>query len=315
MASMGNKKFNEIWESKADLVEKAKPGPSDMRSDKEDFIQKKYVERIYGDSARLPAASPVTPRAVSMPINRAAIGASSNEDQEVFHEGWLTKQGGSVQTWKQRWFVLKDNKLSYFHERSEVNPINTINMATAHVKSSPERSNTFEVITPQRVWYFEADNSADFFLWMDLLRDSQQRHARRARQAVDGGSDIQASPAADVVKEGYLIKRGGNVKSWKKRWFVVKDNKLAYYSGPGEKTPKGSIALAVSHVKVCADDARSLGCPEDAFMFELITTGRVYYIGAPSVEERDSWMVAVKQSQQKFDTLRRSRPGQNTRVI
>lgn len=314
MASVGNRKFNEIWEHKAELVQKEKPGPSDSRADKEEFIQKKYLERAYGDAARLPAMSPnATLRAKSMPVNSAAVtasGGNADDDREIFHEGWLTKQGGSVQNWKQRWFVLVDNKLSYFHERSEINPINTINMATAHVKSSTERTNTFEVITPQRVWYLQADNSADFFMWMDLLRESQQRHVRRARQGVEGLPDPAAATSSEVVREGYLIKRGGNFKSWKKRWFVAKDNKLAYYATPGDKVPKGSIALAVSTVKACLDDSKALGCPEESFLFELVTTGRVYYIGASTSEDRDAWVAAIKQSQQKFDTLRRSRPTQ-----
>lgn len=307
MASVGNTRFNEIWEAKTEEVQKEKPGPSDSRSEKDKYIHKKYFERTFADQSRVPP--PFTTKA---PSTAAQAGPLSDEEMEIFHEGWLTKEGGNVQTWKQRWFVLKDNKLSYFHERSEVNPINTINMGTAHVKSSPDKAHTFEVITPTRVWYFQAENSSDFFLWMDLLRDSQQRHARRARQAVEG--TMEGSPTASatvLVKEGYLIKRGGNVKSWKRRWFVVKDNKLAYYGAPGEKTPKGSIALAVSHVKPCPDEARALGCPEDASIFELITTGRVYYIGAANAEDRDAWMAAVKQSQHKFDTLRRSRPGNN----
>ena len=29
-------------------------------------------------------------------------------------DGWLTKQGGSIKTWKKRYFILKDNILYYF---------------------------------------------------------------------------------------------------------------------------------------------------------------------------------------------------------
>ena len=30
------------------------------------------------------------------------------------HAGWLTKQGGSIKTWKRRWMVLKGTTLYYF---------------------------------------------------------------------------------------------------------------------------------------------------------------------------------------------------------
>ena len=32
-----------------------------------------------------------------------------------------------------------------------------------------------------------------------------------------------------MEKSGYLIKLGGRVKNWKKRWFVLMDGKLRYY--------------------------------------------------------------------------------------
>jgi hypothetical protein len=31
-----------------------------------------------------------------------------------------------------------------------------------------------------------------------------------------------------IEKEGYLFKMGAVVKSWQKRWFVLKDNQLQY---------------------------------------------------------------------------------------
>jgi len=36
---------------------------------------------------------------------------------EPMKEGWLTKQGKVVKSWKKRWFVLKDNTLSYYKSK------------------------------------------------------------------------------------------------------------------------------------------------------------------------------------------------------
>ena len=37
--------------------------------------------------------------------------------------------------------------------------------------------------------------------------------------------------------QGYLIKEGGSVKTWKKRWFVLYDRSLYYFASPGVNSP------------------------------------------------------------------------------
>ena len=46
-----------------------------------------------------------------------------------------------------------------------------------------------------------------------------------------------------VEKTGWLTKQGEKVRSWKKRWFVLRNNVIYYYSSPKSKTPKGVIPL------------------------------------------------------------------------
>lgn len=52
-----------------------------------------------------------------------------------------------------------------------------------------------------------------------------------------------------IEKQGYLVKRGGIVKNWKKRWFVLRGNILYYYSAPDQKEPLGFIPLERSSVQ------------------------------------------------------------------
>eukprot|EP00727_Mastigamoeba_balamuthi_P008354 m51a1_g4140 putative ankyrin repeat-containing protein (800) ;mRNA; f:215536-218378 len=40
--------------------------------------------------------------------------------------GWLTKQGGRIKTWRRRWFVLKGNSLSYFRTPQDHEPLGVI---------------------------------------------------------------------------------------------------------------------------------------------------------------------------------------------
>eukprot|EP00727_Mastigamoeba_balamuthi_P014477 m51a1_g9654 hypothetical protein (206) ;mRNA; f:1192652-1193515 len=53
----------------------------------------------------------------------------------VDKEGWCTKQGGSVKTWKKRWFVLSGNRLYYFKSKTDAEERGYIELAgTSRVK-------------------------------------------------------------------------------------------------------------------------------------------------------------------------------------
>lgn len=42
--------------------------------------------------------------------------------------GWLYKQGGFVKNWKQRWFVAREGKLTYYSNASVPTPLGVINL-------------------------------------------------------------------------------------------------------------------------------------------------------------------------------------------
>ena len=48
-----------------------------------------------------------------------------------------------------------------------------------------------------------------------------------------------------ALKEGYLLKRGHNVKNWKDRWFILTPTTLSYYKNPKvlRKKSEGSANL------------------------------------------------------------------------
>lgn len=41
-------------------------------------------------------------------------------DTKIIYEGWLIKQGGFIKTWKQRWFILRNDKNLYYYKTKEV---------------------------------------------------------------------------------------------------------------------------------------------------------------------------------------------------
>ena len=47
----------------------------------------------------------------------------------------------------------------------------------------------------------------------------------------------------DMMKTGWLFKQGGVIKSWHKRWFVIKGDQLLYYTNQDETKQMGTIFL------------------------------------------------------------------------
>lgn len=46
-----------------------------------------------------------------------------------------------------------------------------------------------------------------------------------------------------IVKEGWVIKCGGSIKTWKKRWLVLRGNTLYYFKKKEDTQEQGSIRL------------------------------------------------------------------------
>ncbi|NXU79871.1 CYH4 protein, partial [Oreotrochilus melanogaster] len=111
--------------------------------------------------------------------------------------------------------------------------------------------------------------------------------------------------------EGWLLKLGGRVKTWKRRWFILTDNCLYYFEYTTDKEPLGIIPLENLSVRK-VDDPKKPNC------FELFNPnckgqkikacktdgdGKVvegkhqsYKISAATPAERDEWIEAIRTS-------------------
>ncbi|XP_055404256.1 pleckstrin homology-like domain family B member 1 isoform X2 [Bubalus kerabau] len=97
------------------------------------------------------------------------------------------------------------------------------------------------------------------------------------------------------VCRGYLVKMGGKIKSWKKRWFVFDRLKrtLCYYVDKHETKLKGVIYFQAIE-EVYYDHLRSAAkSPNPALTFCVKTHDRLYYMVAPSAEAMRIWMDVI----------------------
>ncbi|EFN54128.1 hypothetical protein CHLNCDRAFT_13944, partial [Chlorella variabilis] len=92
-------------------------------------------------------------------------------------------------------------------------------------------------------------------------------------------------------RSGWLMKQGEFMKTWRRRWFILKDGKIFWFKsdivGPNTQ-PRGII-----EVNKCL----SIKGAEDAInkphAFEISTTDQNMYFIADSDKEKEDWINAV----------------------
>ncbi|XP_052432051.1 pleckstrin homology-like domain family B member 1 isoform X9 [Carassius gibelio] len=95
--------------------------------------------------------------------------------------------------------------------------------------------------------------------------------------------------------KGYLVKMGGKIKSWRKRWFVFDRLKrtFSYYADKHESKLKGVIYFQAIE-EVYYDHLRSATkSPNPSLTFCVKTHDRLYYMVAPSAEAMRIWMDVI----------------------
>lgn len=110
-------------------------------------------------------------------------------------------------------------------------------------------------------------------------------------------------------REGMLTKEGGIHRTWKPRYFILKDNCLFYFRNKGDKEPTGIIPLENLQVRENNDIRRKhcfeIYAPGGAIIKACktesdgkVVTGHhdIYRICASSAEERTEWIKSIKNS-------------------
>uniref|UniRef100_F7FLH1 Pleckstrin homology, MyTH4 and FERM domain containing H1 n=1 Tax=Monodelphis domestica TaxID=13616 RepID=F7FLH1_MONDO len=107
--------------------------------------------------------------------------------------------------------------------------------------------------------------------------------------------DELGSLGESLEKSGYLLKMDSRVKTWKRRWFVLRHRQIMYYKSPSDviRKPQGQVELN-SHCHIVRR--------EGAQTFQLISEKKTYYLTADSPNLLEEW-IRVLQSLLKEQTI------------
>lgn len=101
---------------------------------------------------------------------------------------------------------------------------------------------------------------------------------------------ISVASLSPADKDGFLTKQGGSIKTWRRRWFVLKNKKLVYFKSKQDNEATGIIELeADSFVRDERDKDK-----KRRFMFSVGTSRRVFFMHADTEKEMKEWIEAIK---------------------
>ncbi|XP_031213291.1 pleckstrin homology domain-containing family H member 2 isoform X2 [Mastomys coucha] len=90
-----------------------------------------------------------------------------------------------------------------------------------------------------------------------------------------------------LEKSGYLLKMSRRVKTWKRRWFVLKGGELLYYKSPSDviRKPQGHIELSASCSILRGDNKQTV---------QLTTEKHTFYLTADSPNILEEWIKVLQ---------------------
>nr|XP_034189789.1 uncharacterized protein CG43867 isoform X8 [Osmia lignaria] len=104
-----------------------------------------------------------------------------------------------------------------------------------------------------------------------------------------------------LEKTGHLAKLGGKLKTWRKRWFVLKNGVLTYWKSQNDvnRKPQGQIVLD----EVCrVAFSNRINRAEGAATFEIATGKKTYYLTADCIATMEDWIRVLQNVQRRNAT-------------
>ncbi|XP_004643761.1 dual adapter for phosphotyrosine and 3-phosphotyrosine and 3-phosphoinositide isoform X1 [Octodon degus] len=101
-------------------------------------------------------------------------------------------------------------------------------------------------------------------------------------------SDLMPAAPSLATKEGYLMKQGGLVKTWKTRWFTLHRNELKYFKDQMSPEPIRILDLTECSAVQFDYSQERVNC------FCLVFPFRTFYLCAKTGVEADEWIKILR---------------------
>uniref|UniRef100_A0AAY5EXA9 Switch-associated protein 70 n=1 Tax=Electrophorus electricus TaxID=8005 RepID=A0AAY5EXA9_ELEEL len=110
------------------------------------------------------------------------------------------------------------------------------------------------------------------------------------RQTLSMGiSEVFQELILDVLKQGYMMKKGHKRKNWTERWFVLQPSSISYYVGEDLTEKKGDIHLDGNCCVESLPDKDGKKC-----LFFVKCSDKSYEISASDKKKKQEWIQAIQ---------------------
>ncbi|KAG0218122.1 hypothetical protein BGX33_008506 [Mortierella sp. NVP41] len=139
---------------------------------------------------------------VAAAANAPGSGLVTGEQMEskVVRQGYLLKLGNTYKTWRKKWFVLRGDKLTYYKNTKEYQPLGIIPLSSIidALQTDPvskHKQYCLRIVTAKRSFVCCAPDEDTLLLWLDAIHVECDRVAQESQREADG-EDILSNPRA-----------------------------------------------------------------------------------------------------------------------
>ncbi|XP_060734013.1 switch-associated protein 70b [Tachysurus vachellii] len=110
------------------------------------------------------------------------------------------------------------------------------------------------------------------------------------RQTLSMGiSEVFQELILDMLKQGYMMKKGHKRKNWTERWFLLRPNSISYYVSEDLAEKKGDILLDGNCCVESLPDKEGKKC-----LFFVKCSDKSYEISASDKKKKQEWIQAIQ---------------------
>ncbi|KAK3285017.1 hypothetical protein CYMTET_7360 [Cymbomonas tetramitiformis] len=102
-----------------------------------------------------------------------------------------------------------------------------------------------------------------------------------------GGVEFWEAPE----RSGWLMKQGAIIKTWRRRWFVMKQGKIFWFKS--DDVNSKSVPRGVVEIKGCLSVKGAEEMLNKPYAFEVSTRDKTMYFIADNDREKEDWINAV----------------------